>query len=136
MSNHLVQIAIACPQCGRDAIRTYVAKVDANGLRLYSSAACSNCSFAQEAHGPELTDDARAAFYAAEGRWSLKLVGVGTRPVDVLRVLRTMHDYTPMEVMRVVREGTPIIDGALVEVEHVEGVLSEAGAELTKSRLS
>src|ERR1043165_1430076 len=136
MSDHIVQMSITCPQCGRKAIRTYLAKADANGLQLYCSAACSNCSFAEEAHGPELTEDARCAFYAAEGRWSLVLVDVGPRRIDVLSALRSVYDYTPMEAMRVLGEGTLIIEGALVEVERLEAALSEAGADLARHRLS
>jgi hypothetical protein len=132
----MVQVAIRCPQCSVDAIRTYVAKSDAEGLRLYCSVACSNCSFAEEVHGPELTDDARSAFYVAEGRWSLKLVDLGPRHVDVLHVLRGIYGYTPTEAMRVLREGTPVAEGALVEVERLEEMLREAGADLAKTRVS
>jgi hypothetical protein len=41
-----------------------------------------------------------------------------------------------MEAMRVLGEGTLIIEGALVEVERLEAALSEAGADLARNRLS
>jgi hypothetical protein len=55
--------------------------------------------------------------------------------LEALRVLRALRKESPAEVSRLVRELEPIIEGTLVEVECVELLLKEAGADVVLSRL-
>ena len=133
MGRHMVSTTVRCPRCSNPASLTNVAVSQRSGLRVSSSLSCSSCSYAQESDGHELTDSARTAFYAAEGEWSLRLRSFGPRRLEVLRVLRTVQDRSPAELVRL--EGADVVKGALVEIECVEDLLKEAGADVERVRL-
>jgi hypothetical protein len=91
---------------------------------------------AEEADGDELTEEARNAFYAAEGRWSARIRDLGPRRVEAMRVFRALRGESPGEVSRFVTELVPIIEEAtLVEIECVVLALEGVGAEVLLSRL-
>jgi hypothetical protein len=136
MSRHVAVVLIQCMRCGALAQRTYVAHSGANGLRLSSSLSCASCSLAEESDGPELTEDARRAFYASEGRWSAQVSDLGPRRADALHVLRLFRRATPTEIISMVNQGTSILDGALVEVEQVEEMLKQIGGKVILARLT
>jgi hypothetical protein len=79
--------------------------------------------------------EAREAFYGSEGRWALFVCELGPRPVDALRVLCAALPITRSEVMEIVRERRPARDGALAELEGLEAMLEEVGAEVELRRL-
>lgn len=105
-------------------------------LIVNSSFACQNCSFAQEAHGPELSQETRKGFYLTEGKWSLQIADLGPRRLEALGVLHSILGSSPAELMEVVRDRRPLVEGTLVEVERVEDLLTEVGVRLVKSRLT
>lgn len=64
------------------------------------------------------------------------MVDLGPRRQEVLRVLRTLRSGTIAELSQLLREGTLIAEGALVEVERVVDSLEGVGAELALQRMS
>jgi hypothetical protein len=136
MDRHAVTVSLPCPRCGATAERDYLACVFENRLRFAASIACPTCSLREEMDGPELTDDARSAFSAAEGRWSMTVDDLGPNPTAALRVLRDLLQVSPAELMRLVRERKARFEGALVEIEHTAMLLEEAGIRVVKIRLS
>ena len=130
MSRHVASTSVRCPQCGHQAELVHVANADASQLRCSSSLTCRSCSYSEEAHGPELSEAARAAFYAAEGRWVAVIRDLGPRKLEALQLLRDVRSETPAELMQLVREGRPIVEGTLVEVERVNALLREAGVDV------
>jgi hypothetical protein len=51
------------------------------------------------------------------------------------RVLRELRSETPSAIARLIREHEPILVGTRVDVERVEALLKEVGAEVTVARL-
>ena len=135
MSSHLVRVPIKCSRCGIDAYRTDIAKSEIGELVVNYSFACPNCSLALAGHGPELFEETRKAFYVLEGKWSLHIADLGTRRLEALRVLHSILGVSPVELMGVVRDRRPLVEGTLVEVERVEELLARVGVQLVKSRL-
>src|SRR5690348_589734 len=135
MKKHIAVVERVCPRCSATAQRTYIAESSTRGLRVSSSLLCPTCSLTEESHGPELPDDARDAFYALEGRWSLQVVGLANPQSGVLQVLRKLSTRSPGELMRSIRDKQPIIVGTLVEIEQAEAMLGEAGANVAVHRL-
>ncbi|HEY0992578.1 MAG TPA: hypothetical protein VGD80_36240 [Kofleriaceae bacterium] len=113
----------------------YIAEPKGHRLRFSASFRCASCSSALEADGPELVEEARRAFLAAEGRWSLHVHDLGPRPVETLRVLRAALPGTPSAIAKIVRERKPLVEGTLVELEGLELMLEEAGAGVGMTRL-
>lgn len=136
MSRHVVATDVTCPRCGSSAERIYVAEARSSGLRFSSSLTCRSCSLAEEEDGPELTKEARSAFYQSEGRWTACVCDLGPRRTEALQVLRTLRNETPAELARLVRAREPIVEGALVEVEQAEDLLKAVGADVVLSRLA
>jgi hypothetical protein len=126
MARHVVSTPVSCPQCKKPADCTYVA----DGLRCSTSWSCPHCGLRQEADGRDLTEEAREAFYAAEGRWCGVVHDFADRQVEVLRVLRTLRTDSPAELMKLLRDAAPVVEGALVEVEQVAALIAETGARL------
>lgn len=114
---------------------SYVATASATKFRFSCSLRCSKCSFAQEADGDELTDEARAAFIASEGRWVARVRDPGPRRSDALHALRGLRSDPPLELLRIVREGLPLAEGARAEAEYFEEALKEFGVDVEVSRV-
>jgi hypothetical protein len=135
MTMHLAKAVARCPRCGIDAFRTFIATPNRGELRVSSSFSCPSCSFAEEAHGSELSNEARSAFYSTEGKWLLQINDLGPRRLDAMRVLRTTFDGTPAELTAIISRGQPLIVGTLIEIECLEEPLTEIGVSLFKSRM-
>lgn len=88
-----------------------------------------------EADGAEISDEAREAFYRAEGRWSVRLRALGPRSVEVLRVLRGELGQSPQAILRMARDAQPVTTGTRVEIDHMAGLLTQAGADVEVARL-
>ncbi len=112
-----------------------MAKGSDAGLSLSTSFRCSSCLLTVEADGAEITDEAREAFYRAEGRWSVRLRALGPRSVEVLRVLRGELGQSPQAILRMARDAQPITTGTRVEVDRMAGLLMRAGADVDVTRL-
>lgn len=136
MSSHLVRVSIKCSRCGIDTYRTDIAKSEMGKLVVNSSFVCPNCSLALEAYGPELFEETRKAFYLLEGKWSLHIADLGKHRLEALRVLHSILGGSPAELIEVVRDRSPLVEGTLVEVERVEELLARVGVLLVKSRLT
>jgi hypothetical protein len=135
MGRHTAHATIPCPRCDALARQAYVADTQQAQLRVHESVHCAACGLSQEAHGPELGDGAREAFYASEGRWSIALRELGPRRLEALGALRAFMQATPAELKRVVDERACLLEGSLVEIELVAEVLGAAGAEVTITRV-
>ncbi|AKV04377.1 hypothetical protein AKJ09_11040 [Labilithrix luteola] len=114
---------------------TYVATSSATKFRFSRSLYCTKCSFAEEGDGDALTDEARAAFIASEGRWVARIRDLGPRRTEALHALRGLRSDPPMELLRIVRDGLPLAEGARVEAEYFEEVLREFGVDVDVSRV-
>lgn len=136
MSRHVTSSQVQCPRCGAMTKRTYVAESRGGRLRFGYSFRCPSCSLAEEGDGPELSDEARAAFLAAEGHWAARVRDLGPRRADALRALGRLRSEPPSRLLQIIREAQPVKEGALVEVEHFEKVLKELGADVVLTRES
>ncbi|NVB83604.1 MAG: hypothetical protein HOV81_34840 [Kofleriaceae bacterium] len=58
------------------------------------------------------------------------MLDLGPRRAEALRVLRTLRSESPSELLELLRSGTPIATGALVEVELVADPLRGVGAQI------
>ena len=134
MGRHTASSAAPCPQCSASADIAFVAESRIGEMRFSRSTKCSHCSFTHEADGSELTDDARTAFYAAEGRWSLAVSAAGPRRQEVLKLLRDLLDDGAPEVMKLVKDQSPVATGALVEIEMFELPLGGLGATTVRTK--
>lgn len=105
-----------------------------DGIRVSRSMSCGGCGLAQKADGDELTDDARAAFYAAEGRWSLSIDTPGPRRTDLLKHLREILDAEPADAIKLLRDRRPVATGTLVEIEMFELALNALGATVLRTK--
>jgi hypothetical protein len=85
MGRHTASISIRCSRCGSGAQRVFSAESYAGGIRFNSSFRCPQCHLTEELDGPSLSDDARDAFYAAEGRWEASVRDLGPHRVEALR---------------------------------------------------
>jgi hypothetical protein len=128
--SHVAHGTQPCPTCGAEARVSFVARARESRLRYSESVHCEHCGLAQEADGDALSDAARAAFYAAEGKWSAHVRDLCPRRTAALRVLRTLRAESPSELLELVRSGTPLVTGTLVEVECVAEPLREVGAKV------
>jgi hypothetical protein len=88
-----------------------------------------------ETDGRELDDSIRDALCAVHGRWSAHIRGLGPNRIGALYALRSHLGVTPVEALRIAREALPIVDGALIEIEHVQAILEPAGIQLAIVRL-
>jgi hypothetical protein len=136
MTRHLVEVDSECPQCGLINQRALVAESRAYGLRFCTSMKCSRCSFGEETDGPELTQEARAAFGAQEGCWAVAVADLGNVRFDALRLLREFLSDTPTQLLRRVKEGSPLMVGTLVEIEQIAIPLGELGVRCSVERVA
>ena len=134
MGRHVVSVMVACPRCGARGEKTYVAEARSDKIRFSTSFRCGVCGFAEESDGPSLTDDARAEFLRVEGLWTVSIRELGPRRVEAVRLLQSLLQTSPAEVARVVREGVPIFEGALVEAERIEALLKDKEVEVMTAR--
>ena len=102
---------------------------------MSTSFRCPSCLLTVEADGAEITDEAREAFFRAEGRWSVRLRALGPRSVEVLRVLRGELGQSPQAILRISRGTQPITTGTRVEVDRMAALLTRAGADVELVRL-
>lgn len=136
MSRHVASTKVICPQCQQVADCTYVATSGLRELRFGTSWSCSSCGLQQELDGRELSDEAREAFVVLEGRWSGLVREFAAHESGALAALRTVRaDLLPIELVKLIREGKPIVEGTLVEVEAVESHLEQFGIRLAILRL-
>ena len=131
---HTGSAVAPCPQCSEGADIAFIAESRVGELTFSRSTKCSHCSFAEEASGSELTEDARTAFYAAEGRWSLAVSAAGPRRQEVLKLLRDLLDDGAPEVMKLVKDRSPVATGTLVEIEMFELPLAGLGATTVRTK--
>jgi hypothetical protein len=135
MGRHVAEETVECPRCGGATSRIYVAESRPLSLRFSSSLVCRSCSYAEEADGPELTEAARSAFYASEGRWSVHIRDLGSHRAEALRVLREIRTEPVGDLLRIVREGNSLSEGTLVEVEAIADALRVGGTSVDLRRL-
>ena len=134
MAAHTATVSASCPDCGGITDEHYKAWWDADGLRHAISVRCRSCSHMSEADGRELTDDVRAVFEAAEGRWCLRVRDLGPNRIGALRIVQQLHGAgPPAELLRIVREQS-VVAGALIEIEHAEELLRDAGVDVERLR--
>ena len=133
MTRHVANVKINCPRCQREADCAHVASSDLPQLRFSTTVRCANCGLSEEMHGSELSVDARKAFCSAEGRWSGVVGNFAGHEADTLNTLRGLRPEPPAELIKLVRERRPVIDGCLVEVEYVSNLLGQFGIELVIS---
>lgn len=136
MSRHFATTMVQCPRCGEETKLTYAAVSTPTKIRFSHSIRCESCSVAEEGDGPALTADARAAFIAAEGRWSAHIRDLGPRRAEALRALRELRKESPVDLLQTIRDGKAIAEGALVEVEYFQDALQNVGAVVTLTRVS
>jgi hypothetical protein len=135
MGRHVVTQTVPCPRCGTFGQKVFVAESRPSGLRSAESFHCASCTLAEESDGSELSPDARQAFLGAKGRWILRLLDLGPRRREALRVLGSALHVSPSKLLGL-RAGTPIADGTLVEVEQLEDLLAAAGATVERKKES
>jgi hypothetical protein len=135
MGHESVVVERPCPDCGAPAQVVIGASFTEGELRCFESLRCPSCSCAQEACGRELYDYIRNALCAVHGRWSAHIRGLGPDRLGALFVLRSQLGLTPVEALHVVRDARPIVNGALVEIEHLRAILEPAGIQLAIVRL-
>ena len=135
MAHHTASCATKCPRCGTSTETVYVAESRGGILRCRYSLRCANCSLAEEGDAPELYDEARAAFFAAEGRWVVRISDLGPLREQAWRALREMCSEPTAQLLQMVRDAQVVKEGALVEVELLEEALKPLGATVTLSRV-
>jgi ribosomal protein L7/L12 len=59
---------------------------------------------------------------------------IGPRRADVVREVRRQRNEGLVEVIRLLRSGGAVVEGALVEAEQVQLVLTDLGASVALSR--
>ena len=96
---------------------------------------CVACGLHEESDDDELTDEARNAFYAAEGRWSLVLDEPGDRVTEAMRVLQRLLSIDARDLLVAVRERRPLVVGAMVELDRVSDALEPLGARFVREAL-
>jgi hypothetical protein len=130
----VVHIPIVCRRCGAATERVCLAEARRAGLRVSSSVHCPSCFFSEEGDGDELSGVVRDAFVAVEGRWTVHVREIGPRRADVVREVRRQRNEGLVEVIRLLRSGGAVVEGALVEAEQVQLVLTDLGASVALSR--
>ncbi|HEX8107819.1 MAG TPA: hypothetical protein VF516_08810 [Kofleriaceae bacterium] len=135
MGEQRVVVERPCPDCGAPARVIIGARFAEGDLRYFESLQCPSCRCAQEADGHELDDYIRGALCAVHGRWSAHIRDLGPNRLGALFALRSHLRLTPVAALRVAREARPIVNGALVEIEHVQAILEPAGIQLAIVRL-
>lgn len=134
MSAHATIVIEPCPDCSQPHEVRYRTLIYAGVFRFSASSRCARCGHALEVDGDALTPEARRAFYAAEGRWSLVVSSLGPKGAQALKVLRQFLDQPASSIMQLVKSGQPIVTGALAEIEPLEVSLIGAGASTTRVR--
>ena len=137
MLRHVASAILPCPQCGAPGKVLYGAALSLGPLRCSESFHCTSCGCAWEADDDELSERARAAFLAAEGRWRVTVDDLGPRRLEALRALRALlPEDAPADVLRKVRERIPIVDDVLVEARRAEAALAATGARVSMARVA
>jgi hypothetical protein len=54
--------------------------------------------------------------------------------LDALRVLRSVRDERPGDLLHIIREGRPLVEGTLAEVEGIQSLLEGAGIPVVLAR--
>ena len=134
MARHTASSVAPCPKCSASADVQFDAESRIGEMTFSRSTTCSSCGFVEKADGSELTGDARTAFCAAEGRWSLAVSAAVPRRQEVLKLLRDMLDDGASEVMKLVKDQSPVASGALVEIEMFELPLAGLGATTARTK--
>lgn len=137
MGHHFTSIIVRCPRCGSEGTRSYSAVSAPSGPCVSSSFRCPACGLAKEVDYDGLPEEARAAFYAAEGRWAVSVRERDfdrAKMLDALRVLRSVRDERPGDLLHIIREGRPLVDGTLAEVEGIQSLLEAAGIPVALAR--
>lgn len=131
---HEAREPFSCRTCWKTVDIVHLARATLDGIRYSCSIHCP-CGYTLEGDGRGLRDEVRDLFRETEGMWALRVANLGTNRVAALRALQKITGAAPAALLAVVRDGKPVAEGSLVEIEYVDLQLATTDVDVERVRI-
>jgi len=124
-----VTLPHSCPRCRSAQEIVHALSLASGSVRASSSFSCKRCGEAFEVDDQGVPEEWRSAFYAANGRWELRILDAGPDKAALLRRLREILGLNVAGIGAVAQKiPGPITEGTRVEMELLKQESEAAGA--------